>query len=184
LFADLVGFTEVSTRLPARQLVAVLNDIFSMFDILAQKLRLEKLKTIGDAYMAVAGLPERRDDHAEAAAEMALGIQSELKRFNAERGTNFAARVGIHTGPVVAGIIGRTKFSYDLWGDTANVASRMESHGVSGEIQVSEKTHSRLKDKYDFEERGFVTIKGKGQMKTFLLYRKNALPVVECASLV
>lgn len=169
LFADLVGFTEKSTTMPAKQLVSVLNDIFSIFDLLAQKLRLEKLKTIGDAYMAVAGLPERREDHAEAAAEMALGIQAELERFNAGRNSKFDARVGIHTGPVVAGIIGRTKFSYDLWGDTANVASRMESHGLAGAIQVSATTYQRLKDKYKFEERGMVAIKGKGEMKTYLL---------------
>ena len=173
LFADLVGFTELSTQIPAKQLVSVLNDIFSIFDSLAQQLHLEKLKTIGDAYMAVAGLPERRDDHAEAAAEMALGIQAELLRFNSDRGANFTARVGIHTGPVVAGIIGRTKFSYDLWGDTANVASRMESHGVAGGVHVSDATHERLKHKYDFQERGYVPIKGKGEMKTYLLFRKR-----------
>lgn len=158
LFADLVGFTELSTQIPARQLVALLNDIFSIFDSMAEQLHLEKLKTIGDAYMAVAGLPEQRDDHAEAGAEMALGIQSELVQFNSGRGTNFQARVGLHTGPVVAGVIGRTKFSYDLWGDTANVASRMESQGVVGGIQVSSATYERLKHKYAFEERGCILI--------------------------
>src|ERR1043166_2907458 len=174
LFADLVGFTELSTQISAKHLVSLLNDIFSIFDLLAERLCLEKLKTIGDAYMAVGGLPEPRDDHAEATAEMALGIQAELARFNSERGTNFKARVGLHTGPVVAGVIGRTKFSYDLWGDTANVASRMESHGVVGAIQVSAATYERLKDKYDFRERGCVPIKGKGEMKTYLLSKKNS----------
>ena len=176
LFADLVGFTELSSQIPARQLVSLLNDIFSMFDLLAEKLHLEKLKTIGDAYMAVSGLPKPRADHAETAAEMALGIQSELARFNLERGTHLQARVGIHTGPVVAGVIGKTKFSYDLWGDTANVASRMESHGVAGGIQVSSVTYERLKEKYAFEERGCVPIKGKGEMKTYLLFRKILNP--------
>ena len=173
LFADLVGFTELSTQIPAKELVSLLNDIFSIFDLLAESLHLEKLKTIGDSYMAVAGLPELREDHAHAAAEMALGIQEQLAHFNSKRGTNFNARVGLHTGPVVAGVIGRTKFSYDLWGDTANVASRMESQGVAGGIQISGATHERLKDKYAFEERGCITIKGKGVMKTFLLFKKK-----------
>ncbi len=172
LFADLVGFTELSTQIPAKQLVSLLNDIFSIFDLLAQRLQLEKLKTIGDAYMAVAGLPEECNDHADAAAEMALGIQEELVRFNSANGTYFKVRVGLHTGPVVAGVIGRTKFSYDLWGDTANVASRMESHGVAGGIQVSGTTYERLKQKYAFEERGSISIKGHGEMKTYLLFRK------------
>ena len=173
LFADLVGFTELSTQIPATQLVSLLNDIFSIFDLLAEQLHLEKLKTIGDAYMAVAGLPEHREDHAGAAAEMGLGIQGELSRFNLLRGTNFTARVGLHTGPVVAGVIGRSKFSYDLWGDTANVASRMESQGVAGGIQVSGATYERLKHKYAFLERGSIPIKGKGEMKTYLLFRKE-----------
>ena len=172
LFADLVGFTELSTQIPAKKLVSLLNDIFSTFDLLAEQLGLEKLKTIGDAYMAVAGLPEECPDHAEAAAEMALGIQAGLTRFNRERGTNFQARVGLHTGPVVAGVIGRTKFSYDLWGDTANVASRMESHGVAGGIQVSAATHKRLVHRYAFQERGSISIKGRGEMKTYLLLGK------------
>lgn len=169
LFADLAGFTPLAEQIPARQLVALLNDIFSIFDLLAAQLRLEKIKTIGDAYMAVSGLPEPRHDHAEAAAEMALGIQRELGRFNSERGTEFQARVGMHSGSVVAGVIGRAKFSYDLWGDTPNVASRMESHGVVGGIQVSRATYERLKHKYVFEERGLLPIKGKGEMKTYLL---------------
>lgn len=176
LFADLVGFTELSTQISAKQLVSLLNDIFSIFDLLASRLNLEKLKTIGDAYMAVAGLPEQRDDHAEAAAEMALGILEELARFNSERGTQFKARVGLHTGPVVAGVIGRTKFTYDLWGDTANVASRMESHGVVGAIQVSTATQERLQNSYTFEERGSVSIKGKGEMKTYLLTGRKLRP--------
>ncbi len=169
LFADLVGFTELAALISAKELVTLLNRIFCIFDGLVEDLHLEKIKTIGDAYMVVGGVPERRDDHAEAVAEMALGIQRELLRFNLEQAADFRARIGIHTGPVIAGIIGRKKFSYDLWGDTVNVASRMESHGVVGGIQVSSETHERLRDRYLFEERGPVVVKSKGAMKAYVL---------------
>ncbi len=169
LFADLVGFTELAALISAKDLVTLLNRIFCIFDGLVEDLRLEKIKTIGDAYMVVGGVPERRDDHAEAVAEMALGIQRELLRFNLEQAADFRARIGIHTGPVIAGIIGRKKFSYDLWGDTVNVASRMESHGVVGGIQVSSETHERSRDRYLFEERGPVVVKSKGAMKAYVL---------------
>lgn len=169
LFADLVGFTSLSLDISPVQLVDLLNEIFSAFDVMAAELGLEKIKTIGDAYMAVAGLPVPRPDHAEAAAELSLRMQEEIKRFNARYHHSIRIRVGIHTGPVVAGIIGRDKFAYDLWGDTVNTASRMESHAVPGKIQVSPATHERLKAKYRFESRGEVEIKGIGRMHTFLL---------------
>jgi class 3 adenylate cyclase len=130
---------------------------------------LEKIKTIGDAYMVVAGLPEPRADHAQAAAEMALDMQSEAGRLGEALGLDLAFRIGIDTGPVIAGVIGRRKFSYDLWGDTVNTASRMESHGLAGRIQVTATTHERLRSAYRFEDRGAVEVKGKGTLPTYLL---------------
>lgn len=169
LFADIVGFTELSSHIDPVELVELLNEIFSTFDALTDLHKLEKIKTIGDAYMVVGGLPTPREDHAEAVAEMALDMQTEIERFNQETDQTVQLRVGINTGPVVAGVIGIKKFIYDLWGDTVNTASRMESHGVSGKIQVSLITYQLLKDKYLFEERGVTTIKGKGEMKTYFL---------------
>lgn len=172
LFADIVGFTELSARISPTELVKLLNEIFSLFDHLVEDHELEKIKTIGDAYMVVAGLPEHRSDHAEAIAEMALDMQKTLARFNSKYDQNFRIRIGISTGLVVAGVIGFKKFAYDLWGDTVNTASRMESHGLPNRIQVSESTYNRLKDKYLFEERGEISIKGKGTMKAYLLQGK------------
>jgi|GEM_PF-3445966 len=169
LFADLVSFTELSAQIPATQLVDLLNKIFSMFDRLTQKHGLEKIKTIGDAYMVVGGLPTPRADHAEAVVEMALDMQREITSFQRDDGQPFHLRIGINTGPVVAGVIGTTKFAYDLWGDTVNVASRMESMGIAGEIQVTASTYALLKDKYIFEERGTISVKGKGEMITYWL---------------
>ncbi len=176
LFADIVGFTELSTCISPPELVALLNDIFSRFDHLADTHQLEKIKTIGDAYMVVAGLPEHRDDHADAIANMALDMQKVLEQFNKKRGQNFRIRTGIATGPVVAGVIGIRKFIYDLWGDTVNMASRMESHGIPGQIQVTEETYLCLKDQYLFEERGMIKIKGRGEMVTYLLKGKKSNP--------
>jgi class 3 adenylate cyclase/sensor domain CHASE-containing protein len=173
LFADIVGFTELSGRVDASELVVLLNDIFSRFDALAEKHGLEKIKTIGDAYMIVAGLPEPRPDHAEALATMALDMQEALAAFNAEHGTALQIRVGINTGPVVAGVIGTKKFIYDLWGDAVNIASRMESSGVAGRVQVSESTAERLRGKLALEERGTIKVKGKGEMKTWLLVARH-----------
>jgi len=176
LFADLVSFTEISAQIPPTRLVELLNKIFSEFDQLAEKHGLEKIKTIGDAYMVVGGLPTNRPDHAEAIAEMALDMQKEIVRFKGGDGKPFRLRIGINTGPVVAGVIGTKKFTYDLWGDTVNVASRMESHGLEGRIQVTEATYERLKDKYLFEPRGATPVKGKGEMMTYwLLGRTKAL---------
>lgn len=177
LFADLVNFTEISAEIPPTRLVDLLNKIFSEFDQLAEKHSLEKIKTIGDAYMVVGGLPTTRPDHAEAIAEMALDMQQKITRFKGLNGEPFRLRIGINTGPVIAGVIGTKKFTYDLWGDTVNVASRMESHGVAGCIQVTPTTYERLKDKYVFEERGVTHIKGKGDMITYwLMGRADHMP--------
>ena len=169
LFADLVGFTHLSTQMSPTELVNLLNKIFSAFDMLVEKYGLEKIKTIGDAYMVVGGLPMPREDHAEAIAEIALDILTEIARFNQENHQSFNIRVGIHTGSVVAGVIGLKKFIYDLWGDAVNTASRMESHSVTGRIQVSDATYQLLRDKYLFEPRGTISIKGKGEMMTYFL---------------
>ena len=173
LFADIVGFTELSCCVAPIDLVKLLNRIFSTFDLLAEKHELEKIKTIGDAYMVVGGLPTPRADHVEAIANMALDMQTEIARFNAKTGNTFSIRIGINTGPVVAGVIGLKKFIYDLWGDTVNTASRMESHGIPGCIQVSQATYERLRDNYLFEERGVIQVKGKGEMMTYLLRSKK-----------
>lgn len=169
LFADLVKFTELSTQVSPQELVSLLNTIVSTFDRLTEKHGLEKIKTIGDAYMVVGGVPICRPDHAEAIAEMALDMQVAIGQFNAEYLTNLSLRIGINTGPVVAGVIGIKKFTYDLWGDAVNTASRMESHGIPGKIQVSATTYDLLQDQYQFEERGLIEIKGKGEMNTYFL---------------
>ncbi|WP_341730990.1 adenylate/guanylate cyclase domain-containing protein [Microcoleus sp. EPA2] len=169
LFADIVGFTHLSTLMNPIDLVELLNQIFSSFDLICERLGLEKIKTIGDAYMVVGGLPEPRADHAEAIAQMALDMQTEIARFNAQNNKYFSIRIGIHSGPVVAGVIGIKKFIYDLWGDTVNIASRMESHGLPWRIQVSEATYNLLKHKYLFERRETIHVKGKGEMTTYLI---------------
>ena len=174
LFSDVVGFTKLATTVSATELVNMLNGVFSGFDTLTDKHGLEKIKTIGDAYMVVSGLPDPREDHAEAMAEMALEMYEELDKLNKEHGTNLEIRVGINSGPVVAGIIGTRKFAYDLWGDTVNTAARMESHGVEGRIHLTQETYVFLKDKYDFDDRGFMDIKGKGDMHTYLLKGRKA----------
>ena len=164
LFADIVGFTPMSADQPPERVVEVLNDIFSAFDLLADDRGLEKIKTIGDAYMVAGGIPVPRDDHCEAVADMALAMMRECDGRAAVQ-----LRIGIDAGPVVAGVIGRRKFIYDLWGDTVNTASRMESHGLPGEIQVTGRVMERLRGTYRFEPRGSVDVKGKGAMPTWLL---------------
>ena len=174
LFADLVGSTPMSEALSADRMVEVLNEIFTPFDDLADALGLEKIKTVGDAYMAVGGLPTPRADHVEAVADMALAILDEVARHRVEGFGSLEMRVGIHTGPVVAGVIGKRKFSYDLWGDSVNTAARMESHGVPGEIHVTEAVFKALVGRYDFVERGPIEIKGKGAMNTYFLRGRRA----------
>jgi class 3 adenylate cyclase len=169
LFSDIVDFTKLSARTSPEELVAFLDEIFSRLDELAERHGIEKIKTIGDAYMAAAGLPAPRSDHAEAVAEMALDMRDSFAKLRGPDGNPLRMRIGINSGPVVAGVIGRRKFIYDLWGDAVNVASRMESHGVAGEIHVSEETHRRLSDRYVFESRGTIQIKGKGELQTWLL---------------
>ncbi len=167
LFADIVGFTELSSELSAEELVDILDEVFCCFDTLADK---HGVETIGDAYMAVAGVPEPYPDHAQRVAGMACDILRNLGDFNKKHDLNLQVRIGFHCGPVVAGIIGQKKFIYDLWGDTVNIASRMESHGVPGAIQVSQAVVAHLDDSYRFEARGTVKIKGKGEMYTYLLH--------------
>lgn len=169
LFADIAGFTPLSASLPPTKLVQLLNEIFSAFDALVEKHELEKIKTIGDAYMVVGGLPYPQPNHALAIAEMALDMQRVIEDFNQRHQTNLNMRIGINTGPVVAGVIGTKKFIYDLWGDTVNTASRMESHGIIGEIQITDSTYQQLRHKYVIEKRGVIEVKGKGDMKTYLL---------------
>jgi class 3 adenylate cyclase len=172
LFADIVGFTALSARTSPEALVTMLNDLFSMFDELAEEHALEKIKTIGDAYMAVAGIPQPIADHAVAIAHMAMDMQACIARYAAERGLDLTIRIGIHTGSVVAGVIGTKKFIYDLWGDTVNTASRMESHGVASRVHVSEATASLLRTTFELETRDPIDVKGKGRMQTYLISQR------------
>jgi PAS domain S-box-containing protein len=175
LFADIVGFTQLSAQLPPLELVNLLDQIFSTFDQLAETLGLEKIKTIGDAYMVAAGLPTPRPDHAEAIADMALEMTTAMAQFAQTLQLDLKLRIGINSGIVVAGVIGQKKFIYDLWGDAVNIASRMESLGEPGGIQVTQATYDRLKDQYDLRSRGAIAVKGKGTMETYwLMGRKTS----------
>lgn len=169
LFADIVDFTTMSSAADPADVVGKLNEIFTDFDVLAAAHGLEKIKTIGDAYMVAGGLPKPRPDHCQAVVAFALEMQAAMARHRSWNGEPMSLRVGVHTGPVVAGVIGRQKFIYDLWGDTVNVASRMESSGMPNEIQVTAVVRERLDGAYEFEERGPILVKGKGEMVTFLL---------------
>ena len=169
VFADVAGFTRLTREAGADEIIAILGRLFDAFDALADRYGLEKIKTIGDAYLAVAGAPEPRPDHIQAAAGMALAMVREAARVSAEIGRPFELRVGMDSGPAMAGVIGQRKFFYDLWGDAVNVASRMEALGVPGRIQVSEDVEAALRDSHRMEERGMVEVKGVGQMRTFFL---------------
>ena len=169
LFSDLVGFTKMAAHKSAPDLVKLLNDLFTRFDIRAQNLGLEKIKTIGDAYMAVGGLPIPRTDHAEIVADMAIGMFQDLSAFNTDNKMELEMRIGMHSGPVVAGVIGFTKFSYDLWGNTVNTASRMESTSKTGRIQATSITNALLGDHFDTEEHELIECKGLGPILTFFI---------------
>lgn len=174
LFADIVGFTPLAEKLPPQQLIALLDEIFSRFDDVVDRLGLEKIKTIGDAYMAAAGVPRKRPDHALAMAELALSLLEITRAIAQTRGLPLAIRIGLHSGPVVAGVIGRRKFAYDLWGDTVNMAARLETHGLPGEIQISAATRDALGSDWLVEDRGPVTLKGKGSVQAYLLRGRSA----------
>ncbi|MGD1852165.1 MAG: adenylate/guanylate cyclase domain-containing protein [Cyanophyceae cyanobacterium] len=168
LFADIVDFTPLSSRLSPMELVGILNRVFSAFARLTERYGLEKIKTIGDEYMVVGGVPTPRPDHGEAIMEMAIAMRRAANKLGREIGHRLQLRIGINTGPVVAGVIGLQKFSYDLWGDAVNVASRMESHGLPNRIQVTEHTYEKLKHRYKFERWQNTKVKGKGRMTTYL----------------
>ncbi len=173
LFADIVGFTRISAKQSPQRTVQLLNELFSSFDRIAEQLELEKIKTIGDAYMMVSGVPVIRADHAELCAAAAFEILGAVKAFNRRHQLDWSIRVGMNSGPVVAGIIGTKKFAYDLWGDTVNIASRMESHGQAGQVQISEVTKQLLEGKYDFQPMGLIEIKNSAPMPTYLLQRRS-----------
>jgi class 3 adenylate cyclase len=174
LFADIVDFTKMSADMSPEQVVELLNDVFSAFDGLAERHRLEKIKTIGDAYMVVGGVPTPREAHLESLADMALDMLEETARYTPGNGRSLGLRIGIHAGPVVAGVVGTKKFLYDLWGDTVNIASRMESLGLPGAIHITEDVARRLAGPYRVEQRGSVRVKGKGEMVTYFLLGRTA----------
>jgi class 3 adenylate cyclase len=173
LFFDLVGFTSLASTETPENIVELLNHIVCTFDSHVDTLHLEKIKTIGDAYMVVSGLPEKRADHAVAIADMALAMKKSMAAINLSRGSELSMRIGVHSGPVVGGVIGHKKFTFDLWGDTVNIASRLESHGIPGEIQVSENTYNYIKDLFVLEPRGEIDLKNRGIHKAWILKGRN-----------
>jgi adenylate cyclase len=173
LFADVVDFTPWSERLPAADVVGYLDRLFSLFDELAQRYGLEKIKTIGDCYMVAAGVPTPRADHARALALMALDMLDAMRAHDGIGEPGHELRIGINSGPVVAGVIGRKRFLYDLWGDAVNTASRMESHGTPGRIQITRATYELLADEFECDPRGTITVKGKGQVEAWYLIRRR-----------
>ena len=169
LFADIVGFTPLTSQLNPVEMIELLNKIYSEFDALSEKYQVEKIRTIGDNYMVASGVPESNEDHARNMARMALEMQAFADKLSIQNEHRIQFRIGIHSGPVIAGIVGRKKFQYDIWGDAVNTASRMESHGEAGKIQVSQTTYEMLKDEFVMKLRGTIDIKGKGPMKTWFL---------------
>jgi len=188
LYADIVGSTMLAERLDAKQLVALLNGIFSRFDLLAEKHGVEKIRTIGDNYMCVAGVPRRRADHAQAMARMALDICAYLDELRAAGEDRIDLRIGMNSGPCVGGVIGLRKFVFDIWGDSVNTASRMESHSVPGRVHLSDATYELIRDEFNCEPRGTIEVKGKGPMRTWFLlgerdtHAESAWPDVAAAS--
>jgi len=169
LFADMVGFTPLSAKIPPVEMVELLNEIFSFFDSLLDKYGVEKIRTIGDSYMVASGVPRKRSDHAQALAHMALEMQEYISNHTFRNGQRVSFRIGINSGSMIAGVIGRRKFVYDVWGDAVNVASRMESHGLGGAVQITLATYELIKDEFICEPRGKVNVKGKGEMKVWLV---------------
>jgi guanylate cyclase len=169
LFADMVGFTELTARVPPETMVGVLNEIYSHFDTLVEKYDLEKIRTIGDNYMVASGVPRPRPDHAQALAHLALEMNAYVVNHAGIQGSPISFRMGINSGPVVGGVVGRKKFVYDVWGDAVNIASRMESHGVPGKVHISQATYELIHSEFECELRGKVPIKGKGELETCFL---------------
>jgi guanylate cyclase len=176
LFADVAGFTPMAEREAPTAVVAMLDRLFGHFDELVERYELEKIKTIGDAYMAAAGIPSPRPDHAQALATLALDLLDAVREDGAMGSLGFELRIGINSGPVVAGVIGRKRFLYDLWGDAVNVADRMQTEGTPGQIQITRATYELLKDEFICEPRGTVDVKGKGQMETWFVIGKRESP--------
>ncbi len=169
LFADMVGFTPLSAQLPPVEMVELLNEVFSFFDSLLDKYGVEKIRTIGDSYMVASGVPRGRPDHAQALAHMALEMRDYISTHTFRNNQRVSFRIGINSGSMIAGVIGRRKFVYDVWGDAVNIASRMESHGVGGAVQITQTTYELIKDDFVCEPRGSVNVKGKGEMEVWLV---------------
>ena len=169
LFADMVGFTPLSAQLPPVEMVELLNEVFSFFDSLLDKYGVEKIRTIGDSYMVASGVPRGRPDHAQALARMALDMRDYISTHTFRNGQRVSFRIGINSGSMIAGVIGRRKFVYDVWGDAVNIASRMESHGLGNAVQITQTTYELIKNDFVCEPRGTVNVKGKGEMEVWLV---------------
>lgn len=171
LFADLVGFTPMSSKITPNELVEILDEVFSALDVLVEKYQLEKISTIGDSYMVAAGVPQARPDHASAIILFGLEMVQYIEQYQTKSGDKLQFRVGVNSGPLVAGVVGQKKFHYDIWGDTVNTASRMESHGEPGKVQISKATYELVKDEFNCQPRGMIEVKGKGEMETWFVTR-------------